>query len=211
MKMRVFVLIVLATVLYCSPSRASITTASWWDDGDGALQCSWTNLTLSGDAQSGTLSMSGVQNWGPGHMVGWIQTTGGEDPTLTLASSIQNDTNFAWTAYIVNVYMNNTFSLSSAGVTVPPDWSVTSVVQPSSPLVGGPFNGDYEGTINLSSGTPVAIGNDIAFSYELSFSGASEFNFTQEVIPVGVPEPGAFALVALSGGLLALVRRRQRT
>ncbi|MGA2603206.1 MAG: PEP-CTERM sorting domain-containing protein [Verrucomicrobiia bacterium] len=207
MKLRAFALIAVATLLYCSPSRASITAASWWDDGDGALVCAWTNLTLSGDAQSGTLSMSGDQYWGPGHMNGWVQTTGGTDPTLTLASDIENDTNFAWTAYIVNVYMSNTFTLSNFNVLTPGDWGVVSIsaVTPTNGL------GSYVVSALLDTGAPIPVGNDIAFSYQLSFSGASHFNFTQEVIPIGVPEPGAFALVALSGGLLTLARRRQRT
>jgi hypothetical protein len=218
MKMRAFVLIAVATLLYCSPSRASITAASWWDDGDGALACQWTNLTLSGDAQSGTLSMYGDQSWGPGHMVGTIDTTSAEDPRLTLASAIENDTNFTWAAYTVNVYLSSLFTIANSGslnayVDNPPnsDWYVASIVEPSPSYTvpSGQFAGDYEGTLYLTGVTPVAIGGELDFGYTIQFSGASHFTVGQEVIPV--PEPGAFALVALSGGLLALARRRQRT
>jgi len=210
MKMRGIILIVMATVLCCSTSRATITSASWWDDGDGALNCSWTNW----NPDTGVLSMSGVQCSAPGHMVGTIQTSGGEDPTLTLSSSIVNDTNFAWTAYTVNVYMSSTFTIVPPGPTVnnPPnnDWSVASVVQPSSPLVSGPFAGDYEATLNLQEGTAVAIGGVLDFSYTIQFGGASQFDFTQEVIPV--PEPSTLGLLAMSGLLLGwrtLARRRK--
>jgi hypothetical protein len=216
-KVRAFVLTVLTAVFCCSTSRAAITSASWWDDGDGALHCTWTNLTLSGDGQSGTLSMAGDQYWGPGHMVGTIDTTGGSDPRLTLGSSIINDTNFAWTAYTVNVYLSSLFTIANSGslsayVDNPPnsDWSV-SVVEPSPSYTvpSGQFAGDYEGTLNLSSGTPVAIGGELDFGYTIQFSGASEFSIGQEVIPV--PEPGTFVLVAMSGLLLGwrtLARRR---
>jgi hypothetical protein len=214
MKMRGMLLTVFTTVFCCSISQATITNAWWWDDGDGALVCSTTNW----NAGTGVLSMAGVQNWGPGHMNGWIQTDGG-DPTLTLASSINNDTNFVWTDYHVNVYMSSTFTIPNTGtfaptVSNPPnnDWSVSSVVEPSSPLVSGPYAGDYEGTVNLLGGTPIAISGLLDFSYAIQFSGASSFNFTQEVIPSTVPEPSAFGLLAMSGLLLGwgtLARRRR--
>jgi hypothetical protein len=215
MKMRGILLGVLTTLALCSTSRASITGAWWWDDGDGALVCSSTNWNAASD----TLSMAGSQFWGPGHMNGWIQTSGVEDPTLTLTSSINNDTNFVWTDYHVNVYMSSTFTIANTGTLAPTvnnppnnDWSVSSVVEPSSPLVSGPFAGDYEGTVNLLGGTPVAIGGLLDFGYTIQFSGASQFDFTQEVIPSGVPEPGTLGLVAMSGLLLGggLLARRRR-
>ena len=208
MKMRGVLLAVLSTIFLSATSHATITGAWWWDDGDGGLVCSSTNW----NAGTGVLSMSGVQNWGPGHMNGTITTSDPQDPLLTLASDIENDTNFAWSAYTVNVYMNNTFTLLNASIFAPPDWSVAGVVEPSTPLVSGPYAGDYEATINLSSGTAVAIGDDIGFQYQLQFSGASHFAFTQEVIPIAVPEPGTLALVAMSGLLFVggtLARRRR--
>lgn len=138
-------------------------------------------------------------------MNGWIQTSSAEDPTLTLASAIVNDTNFAWTAYIVNVYMSSPFTLTNVNVTLPGDWSVVSV----SPVT--PTNSEYVGTILLDTGAPIPNGGEIDFNYQLQFSGASQFSFTQEVIPV--PEPGPIELVALAGGLFAaftLVRPRRR-
>jgi len=219
MKKLSVVVTVLATVLLCSSSRASITGAWWWDDGDGALVCGGTNLTLSGDATSGTLTMWGTQYWGPGHMVGTIKTTGGSDPRLTLGSSVFNDTNFAWTAYTVNVYLSSIFTIANSGslaptVSNPPnnDWSVTSVVEPnpSYQVPSGQFAGDYEGTLNLSGGTPVAINGELEFAYTIQFSGPSLFSIGQEVIPV--PEPGTFGLVLLGAGLfggLGIIIRRK--
>jgi hypothetical protein len=169
--------------------------------------------------------MKGDQFWGPGHMVGGGQLSDAGDPRLTLGSSIDNDTNFAWIAYTVNVYMPTnevpTFTIVNTGTLAPSvdnpnnDWTVASVVEPSSePVVSsGEFAGDYEGTLNLQGGTPLAIGDELDFGYTIQFSGASHFDFTQEVIPIAVPEPGAIDLVAVSGGLLAglaLIRSRRR-
>ncbi|HTS17104.1 MAG TPA: hypothetical protein VMP11_05990 [Verrucomicrobiae bacterium] len=208
MKTQVGVVALFAALLLSSTARASVTGASWWDDWDGALVCSGTNW----NAATGVLSMSGNQYWGPGHMVGTIDTSGPEDPMITLASGIENDTNFTWTSYIVNVYMSSTFTLTNAAVTLPIDWTIAGTVEPSSPLVSGPYAGDYEASLTLAAGTPVAVGDELDFQYQLKFSGSSHFAFTQEVIPV--PEPGAIEFATLGGLMLAplaFARRSRRT
>lgn len=145
-----------------------------------------------------------------GHMNGWIQTDSPTDPTLYLGSGVDNDTSFAWTSYQVNVYMAVPFTfVGSVGVSNPDStWFVASTLQPSSPIVGGPYSGDYKGTLDLSGGTPVAIGDELDFNYAIHFGSSTDYAFTQEMIPMGVPEPSDLGLAsALLFGGIELVKR----
>jgi hypothetical protein len=63
----------------------------------------------------------------------------------------------------------------------------------------------------FSSGTPVQVGQELDFNYSISFTGATSYSFTEEVIPV--PEPAIFALVPVGallwGGFVAGLRRKR--
>ena len=138
-----------------------------------------------------------------GKIWGNILTDSAEDPTLTLQNTIDNQTAFSWTAYHVDVSMNNVFTIASPSV-LNSGWTFGTPVQPV-------WNGSaYVGQIDFYAGTPVAIGQILSFSYQIVFSGATSFNFTESLTPV--PEPGALSLL-LAGGLLVagskLARRRQ--
>jgi hypothetical protein len=214
MKTKVFLAFVLAFAGYCATSSADITNAWWHDDGDGVLVCSTWNYN-NPNLTSPNMTMTGDQYTVPGqsaagHMVGWVQTDSPTDPTLYLGSSVDNDTSFAWTSYQVNVYMAVPFTfVGSAGVSNPDStWFVASTLQPSSPIVGGPYSGDYEGTLDLSGGTPVAIGDELDFNYAIHFGSSTDYAFTQEMIPMGVPEPSDLGLAsALLFGGIELVKR----
>lgn len=201
-------LAMLAAATLSSAANASITSADWNDDHDGAVVCS----SWGWNANSATLSMTGDQYGGPAHMVGWVSTDTTQDPTLTLGSAVGNDTGFAWTKYQVNVYMTVPFSISGTPTVENPladDWTVSSYTTSlTGTLVsGGPFNGEYEQTLIFSAGTPVTsaavptgVGDELDFNYAIHFSGSSHYAFTQEMIPVAaVPEP---ALSGLIGGLV---------
>lgn len=209
MKRLSIILIVVGGLMYCSIGKANIIYVNYADDGDGAVVC--TPYSWSGSASSWTCPINGDQFWGPGHVVGTIQTSSDTDPNLTLTSAINNDTSSAWTAYDVNVYMNNPFTLSAASVTLPAGWTLTYFQSPAVPVASPPAPESYEAQMVFTSGTPVAVNGELDFGYTITFTGSTDYSFTQEMIPV--PEPGTLGFLAagalLSGGFLA-ARRRNR-
>jgi hypothetical protein len=210
MKTKVFLAFVLAFAGYCAASRAqTISSASWWSANTGTVACSsWTYDDPS--LPTPNLTMAGTQYSAPGEMVGTVTTSGG-DPTLYLGSAVNNDTSFAWTSYQVNVYMAVPFTFyGTPNVSSPfSDWSFAVIAPTYQP--GGEFPAEpYEGTIDLTSGTPIAIGDELGFSYAISFSSSTDYAFTQEMIPV--PEPGDLGLVSglLFGGFQLVKRLRKK-
>jgi hypothetical protein len=211
MKTRTKILLplVLAFLGYCATSRATITNASWTDDGDGAIVCSWWQFNLN----ASTLKMTGNEYMaGAAHMIGTVQTTDPTDPTLYLGSAVDNDTGFAWTSYQVNVYMSAPFTIVSGTPyvdNVPAgDWSVSpTTYQSSSEFPTEP----YEATIDLTGGTPVQIGGELDFGYAIHFGSSTDYAFTQEMIPV--PEPGDLGLASalLFGGIELVKRLRKKS
>jgi hypothetical protein len=202
-RLSISVLVAVAALVCCSTSRATITNAWWWDDGDGAVVCESTNWVGS---DVNTLSMYGDQYRAPGHMTGTVDTATIEDPTLKLSTAIENDTSFAWTAYDVNVYMSTNFTVSYVNVTNPStNWTVVSY--DATALFTG---SNWVSHIVFDTGTPVAINDELDYNYKLTFSGSTHYSFTQEMIPV--PEPSAVALVAIGGLFLArfTLRRGRR-
>ena len=195
-----------AALLLFGASQASADITNIWyaDDGDGGLVCP-TYPPTSGDS----LDIYGDQYWGPGHVLVNIATDTAEDPTLTLNNVIDNDTGFDWTGYIVNVYLNKSFTFSGISVANPSGWTGAVTI---SPAFNG-MSGLWEGQITYTGGTPVntIIGdpnNNLDFTYKVTFSGATQYTLTEEVTPV--PEPGAVLLTLVGLAVFCGISRFRR-
>jgi hypothetical protein len=200
--MKKILLTALAVVWGCSLSQASITSIPSWDYS-GGLYC-YSPVFTSSDQ---SVDVNGFQS-GFGSIGLTILTDTAADPTLTVNNSIDNETSFVWTEYVVNVAMNQSFSINSAGVVAPGGWTA-NITQP-----GAPVSGIYTGTIDYVGGTPVAIypgANSILnYGYQVTFGGSTSYSLTESANPV--PEPGMLGLSLVGGTLMVgwLVARRQR-
>jgi hypothetical protein len=189
-------------VLGGSLSQASITSVPSWNYS-GGLYCY--SPVFSGTDQS--VAINGFQSTF-GSIGLTIMTDTPADPTLTVNNSINNQSSFAWTEYIVSVAMNQTFTINSAGVVAPGGWTA-NITQP-----GAPVAGVYTGTIDYLGGTPVAIypglNSILNYGYQITFSGSTSYTLTESANPV--PEPGILGLSLVGGTLMGgwLVARRQR-
>jgi hypothetical protein len=193
----------LLTITACA--SASITDVRIADDNDGAIHCTapW---SLSNPE---SLTISGNQLWGPGHMVGTITTDDPNDPNLTIHNTIDNDTGFAWTGFIVNVYMPVAFTVSNIIAYDPNDWTGTLTMAPTSGtwMIDGNPRTAYKATITYTGGTAVQPDTDsFEFGYKIKFSGATSYDFCQEMTPI--PEPVTLALLGF--GAAGLISRRRR-
>ncbi len=188
---------VLCLSLTSLAANAAIENASWWDDNDKVLVCGGTSVITD---QSGQMSLSMTGNHkiaDAGHMVGTITTDTPDDPTLTLGSSVDNDTGANWIGYRVNVYMNSFFTLKNSSITTPSTWSQQSISQP----ILDTSKNQYVVSMYFAGSPEIAVGESIEFSYQMVFSGKTSYAFTQEMIPVfaSAPEPSVFGMI---GGLL---------
>src|SRR5580658_6734678 len=109
MNAKFFSLVVSLSFLGGSLSHATVTSVPTWSYS-GGFYCYAPALTT--DSGTGAQSV-GVSGWQSsfGAMNLAILTDTPTDPTLTINNSIDNQSSFAWTAYIVNVAMNQTFHI----------------------------------------------------------------------------------------------------
>jgi hypothetical protein len=207
MKIKSVLLVTAASLLGWSLVNASVTTVtnSYWSPG---IYC-YTPLNLVDN--SGDLAM-GANQTGAGTLWATILTSDTIDPTLTINNTINNDSGFAWTSYLVQVSLNTNFTISFPAIAVsnPSGWSagISTAVHFDS------GSGLWTGTIDYSGGTPVSPvtgdpNNEFDFGYKITFNGLTQYSLSEAVTPV--PEPGTFALLMVGGLLLggrAITRRR---
>ncbi len=180
------------TVLFLSPSvQADIIAYDCAADGDGAIVMD----AIDFDFDTYDMTCAGRQYRAPAHILGDFSTDTELDPTVRFLSAVQNETDFVWTQYLIEVAMSKPFSLANA--TGPAGWTPT-LTQPT--LQGG----QHIGSILYTGGAPIAIGDEATFGYKASFLGG--ISFTQTMTPL--PEPGTLLLLA-SGSVLMFLRRRR--
>ncbi len=191
-------LITIALLLFTPFASAvmTITGASCADDGDGALI-----ISANWVPETSTMNIDGVQYWYPGHLTGNFTVDTEVDPTAWIVESIENQTNFTWTDYHIDVGMNKAFSI--VGVVAPPDW--TWAITP--PTGGHPGSLSWVGKLDYYAGTPIPIGGTGTFGFVVSFAGNVDF-FTEQV-PTGIPAPGAILLGSIGIGCISLLKRRK--
>jgi hypothetical protein len=183
------------------------------DDGDGAVVCTgtWTPNPLwtpGSSDDAGLMAIVGDVYWGPAHvgkesLDGTARFEVSGDPTVKLRTTIDNDTAISWTGFLVNVYMDQPFTLTLPTVYTPdtsePGWSVASYVSTAVPV-----GGHWEATVDFEGGTPIPYGGTLDFSYKLTFDGT--VHYCQEMTPIPEPTTIVLAMAGMVG--LVLVRRR---
>lgn len=196
-------LIISVSVLGWSVSQASITSLPGWNYS-GGIYCYAPVLGTDSGTGDQSITFDGHQS-SFGAMGVSIVTDTTTDPTMIVNNSLNNTSSFAWTEYIINVAMNQSFSIDSAGVITPSGWTAV-ITAPTGP----DGSGNYTGIIDLKGGTPVAISSILDFGYQITFSGSTSYSLTESANPV--PEPGTLGFL-MTGGLLvggwAMAKRRQ--
>jgi hypothetical protein len=198
---RGFVFIVMVVLAVVLPANAEIVNWTCADDGDGAIVMGTPTWTEGTDGY--TLSVSCLQYWSPGNILGDFTTDTELDPSVWILQSVDNYTNFAWRDYHIDIGMNKTFSIAS--VVTPLNW-ISVITPPASglplPLGGGT---GWVGRVDyyVGAGSPIALLDSGDFGLKITFTGSVDFSTAQ----TPTPEPGTLALLSL--GVLALTRRRK--
>jgi len=185
-------------------AQAGITGATCTQDNDGALTMNpLTDVTYDPAGYLGepSLTVDEIQHWGPAHIYPAFEADG--DPAAWILKDVVNQTNFDWTDYHFNIYMQNPYQITTS--VQPLGWTatVTDPVLEENVTIDGVNKGAlYHGAVDFFGGAPIVMGSMAEFGARLFWADGNG-SFCIEQIPT--PEPTA--LVLLLGGL-AFLRRR---
>lgn len=185
-------------LLVVGSASADVIDAACYDDGDGAVTMGDWMWSWDGGDYTAYMDVPEVQHWGPAHIFTQFVTNGpGDDPFAWVTKVVENDTDFDWTGYFINVSAVQPFTIEDAAS--PAGWL--------NPIITPPVETDgvWKGVVEYAFGGPgteIAIGSTGTFGVEMSFQGTVTFCIDQ----IPVPEPTSLSLLAL--GALALLRRR---
>lgn len=197
----VFAVAVAGSMAFCfrcpaPPPPATGVTNVNWQASSGLTLAPPVNVTDgSGNITAVGLPLGQTAN---GQVGATIQSAS-SDPSFTLTDSVNNNTAFAWTGYIVDLSMSTSFTLGSVSVSNPAGW--TQSYAPSATF--DPISGFYTNQIVFAGGTPVSTNpedpnNVLDFSFLLTFSGSFGYQFIETLTPVPEPSVSLF----LIGGLV---------
>ena len=189
-------------------SRAEMIDWYLQDDHDGAISCTY-NLTENTLPEEYDMFIEGDHNrWETGHLDGWFDTEHHSYPThpktINVFNRLRNCTDFDWTDYHIDVFMDHLFTISNPFIEQPDDWTAL-VTQP----VYNSGLGKWVGAVDYYAGTPVLDGiynQTLKVGYKITFWGYTHYCYWQHLTPT--PEPGTIVLLAFALIGLFIIRRR---
>jgi hypothetical protein len=202
-----------------------LISTTTWDAGIASVEA---ELTYNASSGAYEMTIGEHQSAALGHTTTDFSTCDGSlgDPTIKSIQEVTNDTGVAWTAYEVTVTVSTGTQLNPGfaivgqptppTVTSPDGWSAL-ILDPLTyvGMTSGSLPYQYSASIFLAGGTPVADGDELDYSYKITFSGSASYHVDEGQAPVfAVPIPEPSTLVLALGGLLGLavlrVSRRRR-
>jgi len=206
MKRKTLTLIFLLTLGFWSVASANLLTFSYTNSTPSTFNCNdYGTWNFGGSTNFAEVYTYGDQ-YGPATMLGNILTDSASDPSLRFHNDIENGSGIDWTAYHVDVFLSQAFTITNPVVTTPGDWTIS--YSPNST-----FNGTfYVGYVDFIGGTPVSGDPDnpgtLDFAYKIVFDNATSYTLSQVMTPV--PEPAVAGLLAMGLLLGAQINRRLR-